>query len=530
MSRAQTTRMRVACTITLVVLATGCSAPEAYDLVLRGGTVVDGTGQQAFTADIGIRGGRIVAVQPNLSTASGTSVIDVSGEVVAPGFWDSHAHLVTLEDHPDAENFIRQGITTILASLHSQDQPFPLDEYRERVRMAPNVGLFAGHTWIRRRVMGLDNRAATATELLWMSALVDSAMQNGALGLSTGLEYVPAVFADTDEIVALAQVASGYGGIYVTHLRDEGVRVKESIAEALEVGRRAEIPVQVNHHKVTGAAHWGSTRTTLAMLDSAAAAGQAVVHDLYPYTAFSTYSDLLFPGWALAGGTEAFAARVADSDTRARLVDEMRVIFLQQTGSGPESIRFRDVESRPELQGRTMDEYLVERGREATVNEAVEALIELQLEGGFIGVFEGMSEEDVIRIMQHPTAMFETDGDLVMPGVGYPHPRSYGSFPRLLGNYVREEGVLTLEAAVRKMTSMPAAWIGDAERGSVAPGMIADIVVFDPDRIRDRAEYTDPHHYSEGVVHVLVDGEMVLQDEAMTGAHPGQFLNRSRGG
>jgi N-acyl-D-aspartate/D-glutamate deacylase len=506
----------------------GCTGVEEYDVLLQGGTVVDGTGAPGVVADVAIRGDRIVAVGADLPSGGAGRVVDVAGLVVAPGFWDNHAHLVTLEEHPDAENFIRQGITTILAPLHSQDQVFPMDAYMARVRTAPNVGLFAGHTWIRTRVMGLENRPPTDAELAWMVALVDSSMQQGALGLSTGLEYIPAVFADTDEVVALAEVAAPYGGIYVTHMRDEGVRVLESIGETLEVGRRAGIPVQVNHHKVTGAANWGLTEQTLAMLDSASAAGQEVVHDVYPYTAFSTYSDILFPGWALADGADAFRSRVDDSATRRRMVSEMRTIFLQQTGSGPESIQFRNVDSHPEMQGRTLADYLTDRGRPTTVNEAVEAMIELQLEGGFIGIFEGMAEEDVIRIMRHPTAMFETDGDLVQPGVGFPHPRSYGSFPRVLAKYVRDEGVLTLEEAVRKMTSQPAAWIGQSERGVLREGAIADVVVFDVGTIQDEAAYTDPHHYSTGVMHVFVGGVAVLENGEMTGQRPGRFLERGR--
>jgi len=505
-----------------------CGSPPQYDIVLQGGTVVDGTGAPRFVADVGISGDRIAAIEDHIPAARASRLIDASGLIVSPGFWDNHAHLVILEEYPEAENFIRQGITTILAPLHSQDQPFPMDEYRSRVRMAPNVGLFAGHTWIRKRVMGLDNRAPTPQELDSMRALVDAAMQQGALGLSTGLEYLPAVFATTDEVVALAEVAARYGGIYVTHMRDEGVRVLESIHETLEVGRRAGIPVQINHHKVTGAAHWGSTERTLAMLDSASAAGVEVAHDVYPYTAFSTYSDLLLPAWALADGPEAFARREADPPTRARIVDEMHSIFLQQTGRGPESVQFRTLDGHPEMQGRTLADYLTAQGRPTTLDEAVEALIELQLDGGFIGIFHGMAEDDVIRIMQHPTAMFETDGDLVEPGVGYPHPRSYGSFPRVLARYVREQGVLTLEEAVRKMSSMPAAWLGQTERGTLQVGMIADLVVFDADRIQDRSEYTDPHHHSEGVLHVLVNGTPVLDAGVLTGATPGHFLARGK--
>ena len=463
-----------------ILLNAACGGAPEYDLVLKGGTVVDGTGAPGFAADVAISGDTVAAVAPDIAPGRAVRVVDVSGLVVAPGFWDNHAHLVTLEEHPLAENFIRQGITTILAPLHSQDQPFPLDAYAARVHMAPNVGLFAGHTWIRKRVMGLADRAPSADELAWMRALVDSSMRQGALGLSTGLEYVPATYADTDEIVALAEAAAPYGGVYVTHMRDEGAGVLESIHQTLEVGRRARIPVQVNHVKVTGAAQWGWSERILAMLDSAAAAGTEVAFDMYPYEAYSTYSDLMFPAWALADGPEAFARRVADPTTRARLVREMLDLFPKQTGPGPGTIQFREVAGRPGLTGRTLADYLTEQGRPTTIPEAVEALIELQLDGGFIGIFFGMDEGDIERFMRHPGAMFETDGDLVEPGVGYPHPRSYGSFPRVLARYVRDRRVLTLEEAVHRMTQQPAAWLAQGDRGTLAPGMAADVVVFDP--------------------------------------------------
>lgn len=523
-------RRRLARVVTAAALgavaACGRSAP--YDLVLAGGTVVDGTGAPRRVADVAIRDGRIAAVAPRLSTRGAARVVDVSGQIVAPGFWDNHAHLVTLAEHPLAENFIRQGITTILAPQHSQDQPFPLDAYMARVRTAPNIGLFTGHTWIRKRVMGLADRRPTSAEMAWMSALVDSSMRQGALGLATGLEYVPATYADADEIVALARVAASHGGVYVTHMRDEGVDVLASVRQTLEVGRRAAIPVQINHLKVTGAAQWGWSERILAMLDSAAAAGTEVAFDVYPYEAYSTYSDLMFPAWALADGSTAFARRVGDPTTRARLVREMRDLFPRQTGPGPETIRFREVAGAPDLTGKTLADYLTARGKPTTVEASVEALIELQLAGGFIGIFSGMDERDIERFLRHPRAMFETDGDLVEPGSGFPHPRSYGAFPRVLARYVREREVLTLEDAVQRMTQRPAQWLAQEDRGTLAPGMVADVVVFDPDRVRDRATYTDPHHYADGVTHVLVHGAFVLQSGAITGAMPGRFLERRR--
>jgi N-acyl-D-amino-acid deacylase len=510
------------------VAAVACAPAPAYDIVLRGGTVIDGTGAPGVVSDVAIVGDTIAAIGPDLDTRGASTVVDVRGQVVAPGFWDNHAHLVTLEEHPQAENFIRQGITTILAPQHSQDQPFPLDAYMARVRMAPNVGLFSGHTWIRKRVMGLADRRPTAAELAWMEALVDSSMVQGALGLATGLEYTPATFAETDEIVALARRAAAYGGLYVTHMRDEGAGVLESVRMTLEIGRRASIPVQINHLKVTGAAQWGWSAQILALIDSASASGTPVAFDTYPYEAYSTYSDLMFPAWALADGAEAFARRVADGATRARLVREMRTLFPRQTGPGPETIRFREVSAHPELAGRTLADYLTATGRPTTIDAAVDALIALQLEGGFIGVFSGMDERDIERFMRHPRAMFETDGDLVAPGTGYPHPRSYGSMPRVLARYVRERKVLTLEDAVQRLTRLPAEWLVQPDRGTLAPGLAADVVVFDANTIAERAQYTDPHHYAEGVMHVLVNGTFVLREGTMTGSTPGRFLARQR--
>ncbi|MBX7187096.1 MAG: D-aminoacylase [Vicinamibacteria bacterium] len=500
---------------------------ERYDWLIRNGTVIDGTGAPRRRADVAIRGDRIVAVAPGLDSSRAERVLDATGHIVAPGFIDNHAHLVTLEKYPHAENFLRQGITTIMASLHSQDQPWPMEDYRARVRMAPNVGLFAGHTWTRKRVMELANRAATSEELAGMKAMVEATMKRGgALGLATGLEYVPASFAPIEEVIALTKVTAPYGGFYVTHMKDEGPGLLDSVRDAIRVGREAGVPVLINHHKATGAAQFGWTAKSIALIEAANAEGLRVAHDLYPYTAFSTYSDLMFPAWALADGKEAFARRVADASTRARLVTEMLRIFPQQAGATPASIQFRDVDFDPALSGKTLEDYLRSKGRATTIPEAVEALIELQLRGGFIGIFHAMDEADVEGVMRHPLSMFETDGDLVELGTGFPHPRSLGSFPRVLGRYVRERRVLTLEQAVRKMTGQTADWWGQRERGRLAPGAFADVVVFDADRVADRATYGDPHHFPEGIRDVIVNGTPVIRNGALTEALPGRFLDR----
>ncbi|MDE2754723.1 MAG: amidohydrolase family protein, partial [Gemmatimonadota bacterium] len=312
--------------LTLILAATVAAALHAptaaqtYDVLIAGGTVVDGTGADRFRADVALVDGRIALVSREpIDPSLARTVIDATGEVVTPGFIDNHSHVQqTIAEYPLAENFLRQGITSLIVSLHSGDQPWPLEEFASGLTMAPNVGFFAGHTWTRKQVMGRENRAPTPAELDGMRALVDQSMREGALGLSTGLLYVPANFAETEEVIELAKVASAHGGIYVSHMRNEASGLLESVAEVIRIAEEADIPAQINHHKASGAGQWGWSERSLAMIDSANAAGLTVTHDLYPYAASSTSSAILFPQWALAGGPEGFAARVADAETRAR--------------------------------------------------------------------------------------------------------------------------------------------------------------------------------------------------------------------
>ena len=503
------------------------SQAELYDLVIRGGTVVDGTGAAAFTADVAIEGDRILAVNPGgIDAAMADRVLDASGLIVAPGFIDQHAHVQTrIHQYPLAENFTRQGITTILASLHSGDQPWPFAEYLDSLEVVPNVGFFAGHTWTRKRVLGLENRAPTAAELEQMKGLVDQTMREGALGLSTGLLYVPANYAETEEIIELAKVAARHGGIYVSHMRDEATGLIDSVAETIRVAREAGLPGQIQHHKATGEPQWGSSRQTLDMIDQARAEGLDITLDVYPYTASSTGSSVLFPQWALADGREGIQKRLNDPQTREQIRKEMREIFLQKrTGTDISRVQFRTIPSMPRFQGMRLSDLALDRGLPVNVDTGIELVMELQLKGGFSAIYHSMQEEDLQRILRHPYAMIDTDGDPVSYGVGYPHPRSYGAFPRVLGRYVRELGVLTLEDAIRKMTSLSADQIGRPDMGRIASGMMADLTIFDAERIRDLATYTDPHRYSVGVQHLVINGVVVMEDAAYTGARPGRVL------
>ena len=515
----------LAATLAATLYAHPTSA-QTYDLLIRGGTVVDGTGAPRFQGDVAILDGRIARIDAEIDPEEARTVIDAAGQVVSPGFIDNHAHVQqTIAEYPLAENFLRQGITTLIASLHSGDQPWPLDEFASGLETAPNVGFFAGHSWTRKQVLGMENRDPTSGELEEMKALVDQTMRQGALGLSTGLLYVPANFAKTEEVIELAKVAAAHGGIYVSHMRNEASGLLESVAEVIRIAREAGIPAQINHHKAAGAAQWGWSEKTLAMIDSANAAGLSVVHDLYPYAASSTGSSILFPQWALAGGSEAFAERVADTDTRARMEEDMRSIFTtDRVGSDISRIQFRVLPSDQSYNGKTLADYAADRGLPNDLETGIDLAIELQLQGGFSAIYHAMDDGDVIRIMQHPLAMIETDGDAVGYGIGYPHPRSYGAFARVLGHYVRELEVLTLEEAVQKMTSMPARWLGRTDMGVLAEGMRADIAVFDPEVIADRATYADPHQYSIGVTNLLVNGIPVIREGGLTGHKPGRWI------
>ena len=500
---------------------------RTFDLILTGGTVVDGLGNPAFRGDIGIKDDRIVAISTGVLSADDADLsVDITGLVVSPGFIDNHSHSqTTIHEHPLAENFTRQGITTLIASLHSGDQPWPLDEYASALEIAPNIGFFAGHTWTRKQVLGMENRAPDHDELQAMRDLVEETMKQGALGFSTGLLYVPANFAKTEEVIELAKVASQYGGIYVTHMRNESTGLIDSVNETIRIATEADIPAHINHHKASGVGQWGSSVQSLALIDAAREAGLDITHDLYPYTASSTRSAVMFPQWTLAGGPKEFAKRIADPEQLPVIREEMRDIFMQErTGADLSRLQIRVLPSDESYNGKTLADMAADRDLPNNVETGIDLLIELQLKGGFSAIFHAMDEQDVIRIMRHPLAMIETDGDPVSYGEGFPHPRSYGAFPRVLARYVRELGVLTLEEAIKKMTSMPADQYNQKERGRIIEGAFADLVVFNADTIKDEATYTDPHRYPTGIQHVIVNGRFVIKSGALTGERPGVWI------
>jgi N-acyl-D-aspartate/D-glutamate deacylase len=494
--------------------------------------VLDGTGSAARRADIAIVGARIVRVSRTpIDAQQATRVINAMGLTVSPGFIDLHAHLEPLLTLPSAESAVRQGVTLALGGPDGTS-PLPLAAYldsADHAGLGINVAYLTGHNSIRRTVMGTDNRAPTAAELARMRSMVAQAMDEGAFGLSTGLRYVPGYYSTVDEVVALAQEAASRGGIYTSHLREEGVGLLDGVGEALEIGRRAKIPVVLTHHKAVGRQAWGKSVITLRMVDSARAAGTDVMIDQYPYTASFTGLDVLVPPWALAGGLPALRTRLADPVLKDSITRGIIDLVLNDRGGGDlRRVQFAIVSWNQALQGKTLHDWAVQRGLPSTPESAVTLILEGVLQGGAGMVYHVIDEADVKRIMAHPQTMIASDGRLTKFGDGVPHPRNYGTFPRVLSRYVREAHVLTLAQAVHKMTGMPAARLGLRDRGCLREGCVADIAVFNAATVRDVGTFTDPHHYPVGIPWVLVNGEPVVANGALTAARPGRVVRRPR--
>ena len=506
-------------------------AVQSVDLLLVGGTVVDGTGAPGRRADVAIAGNRVVAVGENLSRTGARRVLEVTGQVVAPGFIDLHAHLEPLLQLSLMESALRQGVTLALGGPDG-GSPLPLGPYLDSVRAVRpgiNVAYLVGHNDVRRAVMNMDARAPSAAELSRMKQLVAEAMGQGAFGLSTGLLYLPGTYSNVEEVIALAQVASDSGGMYTSHLRKEGIGLLDGVGEALEIGRRARIPVVLTHHKAVGQQMWGKSTVTLAMVDSARRAGTDVMIDQYPYTATHTGIGVLVPSWAMAGGTGEFRKRLAVPALRDSIKADIVFNILNDRGGGDLArVQFSRVPWDRTLEGKTLKDWAARRNMAPTPENGAELVLEAMLNGGGNAIYHVLDEGDVRRIMTHPFTMIASDGRLSQPGDGHPHPRAYGTFPRVLGRYVREQRLLSLEQAVHKMTQMPAQRLGLSDRGVLRVGAVADVVVFDAGTVVDQSTFTAPHQYPKGVGTVVVNGVVAVENGTPTGARAGTVVTRPR--
>lgn len=497
-----------------------------YDVIIAGGSVVDGTGAPAILADVAIKDGKVAKIGE--ITGSATTRIDAHGLVVAPGFVDVHTHSDDLVERlPLSEHFLKMGVTSIVVGNCGGSNASVGDFFArlEKNGVSPNVATLIGHNTVRKAAMGgIFDRVPTAAELAEMKRLVDQAMKDGAVGLSTGLIYLPGTFAKTEEIVELAKSIAPYGGIYASHMRSESGKILEAIDELLRIAREAGVRAELSHIKLSGEKSWGQADQILAHLDEARAAGVRVKQDQYAYTASSTGISQLIPDEAFDGGHAKFVERLSDPAEKAKIVAKMKASIM---GRGRMDYAYAVVASfRGDVTLNGMN--IVEAARKLrgsdSLEDQIEVILEIERRGGASGVFHGMSEEDLKKFMAHPQTMIASDSGERVLGEGVPHPRGYGNNARVLGRYVRELHVITLEDAVRKMTSLPAEHFQLRGRGVLREGNWADVAVFDAAKIGDLSTYKDPHHYAVGVPFVLVNGVVVIRDGEHTGAKPGKAL------
>jgi N-acyl-D-amino-acid deacylase len=500
-----------------------------FDLLITGARVVDGTGNPWYRADVGVLDGRIAAVGP-LGQLTATRVVEARDLVLAPGFIDVHTHVEDeVENFPGAANFLRDGVTTIVTGNcgGSKTDLAAFFSSLEELGLGPNLASLIGHNSVRRKVMGSENQLAESKEIAKMQELVDTAMRDGAVGLSTGLIYVPGTYADTDEVIALAEIAARHGGVYATHMRSEGRKVLEAIEEAIEIGKQARIPVEISHFKIANPRMWGRAEEIITMVENARAEGVDVVVDQYPYEWSSTKLATAVPSWARAGGREAMAQRLADPAKRARIVQQMRDRLERDGYSDYSYAVVANCSWDHSIEGKSIPEINAIRGRAPGVSNEITTILELMEAGGAKMLYHKMNGGDVERIFLYSNTAVASDGRVIEHGAGVPHARSYGTNARVLADFVRRKKLVTLEEAIRRMTSLPARTFGFRDRGLIRVGSAADLVLFDPQRIADTATLTKPHSYSQGFALVVVNGSIVVEDDAMTGARPGQILRHS---
>jgi len=522
------------------------------DLVIKNGLIIDGLGNPPFIGDVGIKGDRIDFVKPEMDQMS-QRMIDAKGLVVAPGFIDIHSHsdVILLAD-PNEDSKISQGVTTecigncgqtmapvnreYLSYLQRYISPLQggysltwdwqtMGEYLDRMKNpSRNIITLVGHGTVRIATIGPENRKLTSYEMDKMKNLISESMDQGAFGLSTGLIYPPGLFAETEELIELCKTVANRGGIYATHIRGESDTLLEAVSEAIQIGQQSGVSVLISHHKAGGKKNWGKVKETLDLVEKARSQGINIHLDVYPYTAGSTMLASILPPWMHDGGLDQALKQLRNPQIRLRIKGEMEKGIKGWENfvefAGWEGIVIAFCEKEKELEGKSILQIANERGR-----EPAETAFDILLEeaGKVVMVVYAMSEEDVRTVMKHPLVMIGTDG---IPTSGRPHPRAYGTYPRVLGKYVREEKIFSLEEAIRKMTSLPAQKLGLKDRGMIAEGMIADLVIFNPSTIQEKSTYLNPHEKPEGIEYVLIGGFIVFERTRLLDSQKGQVIRK----
>jgi len=496
-----------------------------YDIIIRNGKIIDGTGNAWYYADIAVKDSKIVLIQRNIP-GNAAQNIDAAGLIVAPGFIDVHAHIEgSVFEKPTADNYIYDGVTTVITG-NCGGSADNLQQFFSRIDsmgVSINVASLIGHNTVRRQVMGDENRLAGAAEQQKMEDLVKQAMQQGAVGLSTGLIYLPGMYSNTEEVVGLAKAAAVYNGVYASHIRNEENKVVDAINEAINIGKAANIPVEISHFKVNGKSNWGRSKETLALIEQARKDGYDVTIDQYPYTASSTNLGVRLPDWALGGGADSLKMRIQDPVIHKQIVSGMLEQLKKYNYKNYSYAVVAYHSADTSLNGKSITEINRLKGRKSNAKDEAETILDMMLAGGAQMVYHGMDEADVRYFMKYPFNMVGADAGIAT-GKGMPHPRGYGSNARILGRYVREAQLLSLEEAIRRMTSLPAQKFQLKDRGMLKEGMAADIVVFNENEVIDLSTFEQPHQFSKGFSFVLVNGKAVIANASHTGVKSGKVL------
>jgi len=512
----------------LCLLFINCKQIKPYDICIKNARIISGDGNPWFKADIGIKNEKISFIG-RLSEKQAPKVINAEGLYVTPGFIDIHTHADRgIVETPTANNYLLQGVTTVVGGNCGGHQ-YPLSElYRklEKSGIAINFCSLIGHNTIREKAMGLKMESPTDEELTKMKELVRQEMKSGAIGLSTGLAYMPGIYSDTGEIIELVSVVAEYEGIYASHIRDQGEKITESIEEAIEIGEKNNIPVQISHIKLCIEQNWNKPEIITEPVEEARKKGIEVTTDQYPYTATSSGFSSSFPDWSLEGGDEKLKKRLENPEKYNRIknyIIKKRLTSIKGINK-LETIYIANYKKNPEFEGKNLKQILELQGKEPTISTAGDLIINIQKNGGASCVFFQMIEEDVETLMKLDYNMIASDGAVIKYGQGVPHCRSYGTFPKVIHRYVKEKKILKLQEAVRKMTSLPAQTLRLKERGLVKKNMFADLVIFDLNKIKDTATYQNPHSYPEGIKYIIVNGIIAAKNGKPTKKLPGRIL------